>query len=655
MTIPIDSSPEAGSSTRLFPRGRLKIFLGASPGVGKTFAMLQAAAERKQEGIDVVVGLVETHKRKETEIQLANLEVLPRKIVSYRGKNFKELDLDGVLARAPKLVLIDECAHSNLPGSRHPKRYNDIDEILEQGIDVYTTLNIQHFESLKDIVEQMTHITIRESIPDSFIQSADEVQLIDLPPDDLLQRLADGKVYVPEQAKAAIEHFFTRTNLLSLRELALRHAVTVADEEMTQDVQQRNKQGPWPASDRVMVCVSTEQSSANLVRIGCRVADRMRAKWAAVTVEIPDDESRTMEAQQQLSQTLRLAEELGANEVIALDGEDVAETLVQYALANNVTDMLVGQHQETKAWQKIPLIRSLFRSKTTAEKILLRNPPLTLRIIPVEEGESQPNIFTTPKSSFTAVVPYLLSLTITLGMLFAAEIINRHTTITDVSTFFFLSILWVSIKFGLAPALIATIVGSLVYDYMYIEPKHSFGLPSLDGWLVFISFIFAAIIISNLAVHSRNVISSSQGRLRQIRFFSNFTQKLTLCTQKDEVLSHLCQELHRFLNISVIAFWERYENLVPAIQYPETKDLALAEADASAIQWALAHQSRSGRSTENFSDARYLYLPIKIGKNSLGVVGIWALKNQLTIDDFRIAQTLIDQAALAIDRLNYIK
>jgi len=552
------------------------------------------------------------------------------------------------------LSLIDECAHSNLPGSRHPKRYNDITEILEHGIDVYTTLNIQHFESLKDIVEQMTHVTIRETIPDSFIQAADEVQLIDLPPDDLLQRLADGKVYIPEQAKTAIEHFFNRSNLLTLRELALRHTVTVADEKMAQYVQQLGIKGPWPASDKVMVCVGTDPSGANLVRTAHRLAFRLRSKFVAVTIESSDDENRTLVVQQQLSHTLHLAEELGA-EVVTLDGDDIAGTLVQYALANNVTDMIVGQPHQLKSWQKIPIIGGFLGRKSLAEQILSYHPSLTLRVIPTEESEQPAASQASSKSFFLPILPYVFSLMITLGMLIAAEEITKHTKITDISTFFFLSILWVSIKFGLRPALLATIVGALVYDYYFVSPKHYMGMNTAGGWFVFLSFVFAAIIISNLTIHSRNVLTASQGRLRQIRFFSSFATQLTLYTNKNHILSHLCKELHRFLNISVIAFWEIHENLTPAIQFPKSNHLGLTAVDESAIQWALAHQKRSGRSTDNFSDARYLYLPIKIGKNSLGVIGIRALKDQLTIDDFRIAQTLIDQSAVAIDRLSYIK
>ncbi|MBM3632610.1 MAG: sensor histidine kinase KdpD [Alphaproteobacteria bacterium] len=652
MTVPIDP-PIVGPSTRLFPKGHLKIFLGASPGVGKTFSMLQAGSERQSEGVDVVVGLVETHKRKETEEQLANLEILPRKKLNYRGRTFEELDLDGILARAPQLVLIDECAHSNLPGSRHPKRYDDITEILEHGIDVYTTLNIQHFESLKDIIEQMTRITIRETVPDSFTQSADEVQLIDLPPNDLLQRLSDGKIYIPEQAKTAIDHFFTRSNLLNLRELALRQTITVADEKVTQDVQQRGIKGSWPTSDKVMVCVSTDLSSAYLIRTARRIADRLHAKLVAVTIETSDDENRSLIAQQQLSQNLHLAEELGA-EVVALDGTDVAETLVQYALTNNVTDILVGQASQGKEWEKIPVIGPLLVSKSTAEKILSYRPSLTLRVIPTEQNGPIPHNKSFTKSPLKPFLPYISSLFITLGMLAAAGQITKYTKITDVSTFLFLSVLWVSIKFGLRPAVLATIIGSLVYDYTYIDPLRNVGMDTLGGWIVFVSFVFASIVISNLAIHSQNVFKASQGRLRQIRFFSNFTTQLTRHRAKEQILSYLCKELHQFLNISVIAFWEIHDKFTPAHRFPKTKNPELTPVDESAIQWALAHQSRSGRSTKNFSDARYLYLPIKIGKNSLGVVGIRALKGQLTIDDLRMAQTLIDQAALAIDRLNYV-
>jgi two-component system sensor histidine kinase KdpD len=646
-----DSSSPNSSVTRLFPKGYLKIFLGSSPGVGKTYAMLQAAAEQKEKGVDVAIGLVETHKRKETEDQLLNLEILNRKIVSYREHTFEELDLDGILARAPKLVLIDECAHSNLPGSRHPKRYNDIEEILEQGISVYTTLNIQHLESLKDIVGQMTHITIRESVPDSFVQSANEIQLIDLPPDDLLQRLADGKVYVPEQVQSARDHFFSRSNLLALRELALRHAVVVADREMADYVQLQGIKGPWPASDKVMVFIDTDPAAPHLVRTAHRVAERLQAQWVAVTVETPDDENRSLDLQRQISGTLQIAEELGAK-VIALEGNNIADTLVQYALATNVTDIVIRQTRVGKFRQKLPFGIHFGIYRDIARDILFYRPPLTLRIIPLvqEDSVNQTNSLPLSKHGW---MPYCISIITSMVMIGVVKGIAYLTGAIDVTPFFFLSILYISTRFGLKPALLSTFLYTLAYAGYYAKIYNS-GINSPKGWLSLILFGLGAIIISTVALQSRTLFSISQGRLRQIRFFSAFVQHLVLCVHKDDILRHLCRQIHIFLKFPVIAFWDNQQHHVPVIRYPETLDVNLTEDDINAVQWTLSRQRRSGRSTENFSDAHYLYLPIKIEESSLGVIGICTIKNHLGIEDYRIAQTLIDQAALAIDRLNYI-
>ena len=648
---PDDTSGGDGAATRLFPRGRLKIFLGPSPGVGKTFAMLQAASERKAEGVDVVVGLIETHKRKETQGQLEGLEILPRKTVSYRGHDFEELDLDGIIARTPKLVLIDECAHSNLPGSRHPKRYNDIEEILGYGIDVYTTLNIQHLESLKDIIGQMTGVAIRESIPDSFVHSADEIQLIDLPPDDLLQRLADGKVYIPEQVQAAKDHFFSRSNLLALRELALRHTVAVADEEMAEYVQQRGIKGPWPASDKVMVYVGTDRSGSHLVRIAHRVAERLQAKWIAVTVETPDDENRPLALQQQLSQTLHLAETLGAK-VITLEGTDIADTLVADARARNVTDLIIGQSLPHTGWQRI---LSAF-SKDLPARILARHPPLTLRVIPAPDQDAPPVAAARPAFLQKRYMPYLYGSLVTLGITGGVMQITRLTGITDVASLFFLGIVYISLKFGTKPALVSCLLSSLAYGYYYAGIPHAMHPYLLKSWLESClpcgCFILGALAISSTASPARNIFSLSQGRLSILRFFADYAHRLTLCTHKEEALRHLCRQLYSFLKIPVIAFWDNQRGLVPAVQFPATKDIKFSDDDTHAIQWTLAYKTRSGHLTDNFSDAHYLYLPIKIGNNSLGVVGIWAVKGRLTIQDFRVAQALIDQAALAIDRLD---
>jgi len=323
-------------------RGKLKIFLGYAAGVGKTYAMLEAAHQRKAESVDVVVGYVETHGRAETEALLQELEILPRKQISYRSITLPELDVDGVLARRPQLVLVDELAHTNAPGSRHPKRHQDVQEILDEGVDVYTTLNIQHLESLNDIVAQITGVTVRETVPDRVIDEADEIELIDLSPEMLLQRLKEGKVYVPNQAARAIQQFFRKGNLTALRELSMRRAADRVDEQMRDYMESRDILGPWPAGERLMVCVSSSPLGERLVRSARRLADGLKAEWFAVYVETPQDSRLSPEKRRWITRTLNLAEQLGAK-VVTIPGESVAATAIEYARAHNITKIIAGK------------------------------------------------------------------------------------------------------------------------------------------------------------------------------------------------------------------------------------------------------------------------------------------------------------------------
>src|SRR5262245_2436554 len=323
-------------------RSRLKIFLGAAPGVGKTFAMLQTAWERKRQGADVVVGVVETHGRKETQALLEGLEVMPRKKSEYRGRTLEEMDIDAILARRPQIVLVDELAHTNVPGSRHPKRYSDVEEILDAGIDVYSTVNIQHLESLNDVVAQITGVRIRETIPDGILERADEIKLIDLTPEDLIARLREGKVYIPPQAERAIENYFRPGNLTALRELALRHAAERVDDQVQAYMQAHAVPGTWAVSERVLVCVSDGQLATRLIRAARRVAARRRAEWIAVFVETPSFHRHSDEDRERVSRALRLAEQLGA-EAVTIPGQDIAGELVRYARGRNVTEIVLGK------------------------------------------------------------------------------------------------------------------------------------------------------------------------------------------------------------------------------------------------------------------------------------------------------------------------
>jgi len=322
-------------------RGRLKIFLGYVAGVGKTYAMLDAAHQRKAEGMDVVVGYIETHGRKETEALLNDLEVLPRREIEYHGVKLSEMDLDKVLARRPRdgtrlLVLVDELAHSNAPGLRHPKRYQDVEEILSEGIDVYTTVNIQHLESLNDVVQQITGVKVRETVPDSVIDEASEIELVDLPPDELLNRLREGKVYVPQQVSRALENFFRKGNLTALRELSLRRAADRVDNQMVDYMHAKSIPGPWSAGERILVCLNTHPLKDHLVRAGRRLADDLNAEWYVVHVETPAYLHSLPGIRAVIQRNLRLAEELGAK-VVKITGASVADAVIKFAYENNIT------------------------------------------------------------------------------------------------------------------------------------------------------------------------------------------------------------------------------------------------------------------------------------------------------------------------------
>src|SRR5271169_881923 len=333
--------------------GKLRIFVGAAPGVGKTYEMLQQAHRRKKDGYDVLIGVVETHGRRETEALVDGLEAMPRRSVEYKGQLLQEMDLDGIIARHPQIVLVDELAHTNAEGSRHPKRYLDVEELMSHGIDVYTTVNIQHIESLNDVVAQITHVRVRETVPDAVFDRADAVELVDLTPADLIARLKEGKVYVPKQAERALEHFFSPANLTALRELALRRTAERVDEQLLTEMQAHAIQGPWAAGERILVCVSEDPRSAGLVRYAKRLADRLHGSWTALYVEGRRALQLSEEARDRIADTLRLAETLGG-EALTLPGGDrgIVEDVIGYSQAHNVTQIVIGKSARTR-WFEI--------------------------------------------------------------------------------------------------------------------------------------------------------------------------------------------------------------------------------------------------------------------------------------------------------------
>src|SRR6201988_690257 len=396
-------------------RGRLKIFLGAAPGVGKTYEMLLSAQAKRRDGVDVVVGVVESHGRRETEALLEGLEVIPRQQVEYKGHLLAEMDLDAILKRRPELVLVDELAHTNASGSRHPKRYLDVEEIIAAGIDVFATLNIQHVESLNDVVAKITRIRVRETVPDSILDQADDIEVVDLSPEDLIKRLREGKVYVPQQAERAIRHYFSAGNLTALRELALRRTAQRVDEQLLSHMRAHAIAGPWAAGERILVCVSEAPSTAGLIRYAKRLADRLQVPWTAIYVETARTQRLTDVERDRIADHLRLAERLGAA-TITIPGRNIAEEVVAYATANNITQIVIGKSNRSR-WFEI-------LHGSVVHELVRKTRQISVHVISADDSEPVPakSIETRPRPEPIRIEPYLgsaaaVAVALALGLL----------------------------------------------------------------------------------------------------------------------------------------------------------------------------------------------------------------------------------------------
>jgi two-component system sensor histidine kinase KdpD len=452
--------------------GRLKIFVGAAPGVGKTYEMLQSAHAKVKAGADVVVGVVETHGGAETEVLLQGLEVLPRKRISYKDQTLEEMDLDALIARRPQIALVDELAHTNATGSRHPKRYLDVEELLSHDIDVYTAVNIQHIESLNDVVAQITHVRVRETVPDSVFDRADAIELIHLTPDDLIQRLREGKVYVPKQAERALQHYFSPGNLTALRELALRRTAERVDEQLLTHMQANAIAGPWAAGERILVCLSEDPRAAGLVCYTKRLSDRLHAPWTAVSIETRRSLQLTDEQRDRLADTMRLAESLGGEALtIPGVGRRIADDLINFAQANNVTHIIIGKSTRSR-WFEI-------MRGSVVHDLVRRSGNITVHVIAGEEESpsgpaNKPAVQTAARPEPFNPRLYLMSLLIVAIGLGAAELIQPWFGIENVVLVFLTAVVVVAVRYGLWPSLSASVAASLCYNFFFLPPVYTF-------------------------------------------------------------------------------------------------------------------------------------------------------------------------------------
>jgi two-component system sensor histidine kinase KdpD len=628
------------------PAGKLKIFVGAAPGVGKTYEMLTSAHARLKAGVDVVVGFVETHGRAETEALVRGLEVIPRRRIAYKDQILEEMDLDAVIARRPKLVLVDELAHTNVAGSRHPKRYLDVEELLSQGIDVYTAVNIQHIESLNDVVAQITHVRVRETVPDSMFDRADAIELIDLTPDDLIQRLREGKVYVPKQAERALEHYFSPGNLTALRELALRRTAERVDEQLLTHMQANAIAGPWAAGERIMVCVSEDPRAAGLVRFTKRLADRVHAPWTAVTIETRRSLQLTDAQRDRLTDTLRLAESLGG-EALTLPGVNrhIADDLIHFAQGNNVTQIIIGKSDRSRLFE---IIRG-----SVVHDLVRRAGHISVSVIAGDALPAATNVSvqTRARNEPFRPRPYLMALLMTATGLGMAELVRPVFGIENVDLVFLTAVVGVAARYGLGPSLLASIMASLCYNFFFLPPIYTFTITDPTNIAAFFFFMLIAVLVSNVAARVRIQADTAIGRIRSTEQLYAFSRKLAGTAKLDDVLWATAYQAALMLKVRVVLLLPQDGRLTVMTGYPPEDELD--DADLAAASWAWSNDRAAGRGSDTLPGAKRLFLPMRTGRGLIGVIGIDDDRTGplLTPDQRRLLDALVDQGALAIERV----
>jgi two-component system sensor histidine kinase KdpD len=641
-------SPEALlDAVRQEGRGHLKIFLGAAPGVGKTYEMLLSAQAKRRDGVDVVVGVVETHGRPDTGALLEGFEIVPRREVDYKGHRLTEMDLDAILKRRPHLVLVDELAHTDAPGSRHPKRYLDVEELIETGIDVFTTLNIQHVESLNDVVARITRIRVRETVPDRVLDQADDIEVVDLAPGDLIKRLREGKVYLPQQAERAVRHYFQPGNLTALRELALRQTAQRVDEQLLSHMRAHAIAGPWAAGERVLVCVSEAADTPALIRYGRRAADRLHAPLTAIYVETARTQRLTDAERDRIAEHLRLAERLGAA-TITIPGRKVADEVVAYAEANNITQIVIGKSDRSRWFEML--------HGSVVHDLLRKTGAISVHVICAEAGEpsAQKAITTRADAKPLRLLPYLGSAGAVLVALGIGEVLGRSLGVQSISLVFLMAVLATAIAWGLMPALAACLLSVMAYNFFFLPPLYTFTIADPENVVALFFFLAVAVIVSNLTAAARRQIVSARLRAKTTAELYAFSRKLAGIGPLDDLLWATVYQVSSMLRLNTVVLLPEADGAglhVASAYPPEDK---LDDADMAAARWCWEHIHPTGRGSDTLPGGNWLFLPLRTGSGAVGVIGIE--RDQpgplLTPDERRLLDALADQAAVAIERIS---
>lgn len=621
-------------------RGKLKIFLGYAAGVGKTYAMLEAARQRQYEGVDVVAGYIETHGRPETEALAVGFPTIPRRQVAYRSTLLPEMDVDALLARRPQLALVDELAHTNAPGSRHLKRYLDVEELLSAGIDVYTTLNVQHLESLNDVVAQITGVTVAEKVPDSVLDEASEIEVVDLPPPELLQRLKEGKVYVPEQAAQAIERFFRMGNLTALRELALRRTAERVDDQMRAYMQTRAIPGPWPAGERLLVCISASPLSERLVRTARRLADELKAEWFAVYVETPGDALKPSPTEDEAARILHLAEELGAK-AVTLPGQYIAETIIAWARQHNVTKIIAGKPMRPR-WV------DLLRGGTVVDQLILRSGEIDIYVIS-GGGESKPTIAPSPLRPHRPWQRYLWSLALVAATTLVGVPIHRIVSPTNLVMLYLVAVVIAAVTLGRGPAALTAGLSVVAFDFFFVQPRFTFVVADTEYLLTFVGLFVVGVVISSLTVRSREQAEAARRREIQAVALYELSRDLAAASGLDEILQIVVRHIGEIFSRDVLILLPEGGVLQPRVLSP---GFAVDANELAVAAWAFRQGQPAGRGTDTLPAAAARYIPLKTARGVIGILGVKPgdPNSYLAPEQRRLLEAFASQAALAIER-----
>jgi two-component system sensor histidine kinase KdpD len=622
-------------------RGRLKIFFGAVAGVGKTYAMLEEARLRKKEGIDVVIGIVETHKRPETDVLLEGLEIIPLKAISYRNIEVKEFDLEAALKRRPALILVDELAHSNAPGSRHIKRWQDVEELLDAGINVYTTLNVQHCESVNDIVAQITKVIVRETVPDTFVEKADEIELVDIPTEELLKRLKEGKVYLGEQAELAALNFFRFGNLIALRQLALKYTSRSVDTRLRLFKDVHSISTVWKVGEHFLVCISSNPRAAQIIRAAKQIASDLGAQWTVVHVEKPSALEQKARNKEQVAEMLRFAEKMGAS-TVTLSGEDVAEILISYARSKNISRIIIGKPVKPK------LQEILFGS--FVDKLARKCGEIDLYIISGESEEEPLKMRYEPVKSFSW--KGLFWAVFIIGLCTAVnKLLFPYLALANLIMVYLLGVVWLAFQFGQFISVIGMFLSVAFFDFFFVPPFYSFSVMDEEHLITFGVMLIVGLIIGSLTSRLRQQTVELRSREENTRVLYSLSRDLAKSSRPEELFQIFLSHIQDFFKCPAVIFVMNPANKALNVLTAISSGRESASKEQSVASWVYEHSKIAGKGTDTFAGSEGLYVPLIGSKGIVGVLGVFPSdeKQFLSQDNFHILEMFVMQTALAVE------